>query len=83
VFLILPGIARPFYVVWYAVACTIGLVVSNLLLALVYYVVVTGTGLARRILGRHFLDVRLDRSRKTYWRDAGPAPAPRRYYRQS
>lgn len=82
VFLLVPAIARPFYVVWYALACTIGLVVSNVLVTLVFFVIFTGIGLAMRMLGRRPLDIAVDRSSGTYWIDNGPPPDVGRYLRQ-
>src|ERR1700679_564886 len=40
----IPQIARPFYLVWYFLACCIGIVLSNVLFALFFYVVFTPTG---------------------------------------
>ena len=77
-----PAIARPFYLVWYFVACCIGLVVGNVLVAVVFYVVVTGLGTVQRAFGRKALRKVADRSAPTYWVDAGPRPAPARYFRQ-
>src|SRR5437870_2901832 len=42
VFALAPRLARPFYLAWYFVACCIGLVVGNALLAAIYYVVFSG-----------------------------------------
>jgi hypothetical protein len=83
VFLLLPSIVWPFYVVWYAVACCLGLVIGNVLMAAVFYLFVSGLGLTRRAVGRRGMQTSLDRSRPTYWLDAGPAPDIHRYYRQS
>ncbi len=82
VFYALPGIVRPFYVVWYALACCIGLVVGNVVLALIFYLLVTGIGLLKRLGGRQPIRKRPDRLAKSYWIAAPPAPAPHRYYRQ-
>jgi hypothetical protein len=82
VFLAIPAIAKPFYIAWYAAACSIGFVVSNVLMASVFYVLFTGTGLVVRLLGRRSLETKLDRSAATYWIDAGPPPEPGRYFRQ-
>jgi hypothetical protein len=81
-FLLVPGIVRPFYVVWYAVACCIGLVVGNVVLALVYYALFTGVGLLMRAIRRGGLQKSFDKSAASHWRDAGPQPEPRRYYSQ-
>lgn len=81
-FYAVPAITRPFYVVWYALACCIGLVVGNVLLGLIFYVLVTGIGLVRRIVGRAAIRKSPDPHAKTYWADAPPAPEANRYYRQ-
>ena len=81
-FYAVPAIARPFYVAWYALACCVGLVVGNVVLALVFYVLVTGIGLLKRLGGRQPIRKVPDRQAATYWIDAPPAPEPNRYYRQ-
>lgn len=78
----LPQIARPFYVVWYAVACAIGLVVGNALLAAVYLLIFTPLGWALRLRRKKPFVQGCDRRATTYWRDAPPAPEAERYYRQ-
>ena len=82
VFFAVPAIARPFYVVWYALACCIGLIVGNVVLALIFYVLVTGIGLLKRLGGRQAIRKTPDRLAKTYWIDAPPAPEPKRYFSQ-
>jgi len=82
IFVAVPIVARPFYVVWYALACTVGLVVSNTLMVVVYYGVVTPVGLGLRILGRRPLVVAPDRDASTYWDPVAPAGDRARYFRQ-
>src|SRR5215467_3096714 len=82
VLLALPRIARPFYVVWYGVACAMGLVVGNILLAVVFYILITGVGLAMRVAGKGSISKRLDKQSVSYWKDAKPVTDPQRYYRQ-
>jgi len=82
VVMLAPPLGRPLYVVWYALACAIGLIIGNLLLALVFYVFVTGIGLFMRLIGRDALRRRLDRQAETYWREAEQPTDPRRYYSQ-
>ncbi|MEQ2005871.1 MAG: hypothetical protein ABMA26_03655 [Limisphaerales bacterium] len=81
-FYALPAIARPFYVVWYALACCIGLVVGNLVLALIFYVLVTGIGLVRRLFGSQPIRKTHDPLAKTYWLAAPPRSNPKRYFSQ-
>ena len=80
--LVLPQIARPFYVGWYFVACCIGLVVGNLALAIVFFVLVGGIGLFMRALGRRPVRKTFDKRAATYWQDAEQVDDPNRYYRQ-
>jgi len=82
VLLALPGIARPFYFIWYGLACAIGLVMGNILLALVFYVLITGVGLAMRAAGRCSISKTTDKPSTTYWKDAKPVTDPQSYYRQ-
>ena len=82
VLLALPGIARPFYVIWYGLACAMGLVVGNILLAVVFYILITAVGLAIRMVGKGSISKTLDKQASTYWNDAKPVTDPARYYRQ-
>jgi Saxitoxin biosynthesis operon protein SxtJ len=79
---LLPRIARPFYLAWYFLACCIGIVVSNALIAAFYYLVITPIGLVMRLFGRDTMRRRFDRAAKSYWADAERVTDPQRYYRQ-
>jgi hypothetical protein len=78
----LPQIALPFYYVWYGVACSVGIVLSNTILALVYYLTVTPVGLALRCLGKDPMNRRFDRQAATYWVEAENRVDAKRYFRQ-
>jgi hypothetical protein len=80
--LLLPSIAKPFYLVWYFLACCVGIVVGNVLLALAFYVFVTGVGLLKRAFGGGTFRKNVDRTASTYWQDAEQPKDPQRYYRQ-
>lgn len=81
-FYAVPAIAKPFYVVWYALACCVGIVVGNVVLALVFYVLLTGIGFIKRLGGSQPIRKTPDRQAKTYWIDASPAPEAKRYFSQ-
>ncbi|MBI3882122.1 MAG: hypothetical protein HY301_18940 [Verrucomicrobia bacterium] len=82
VFWLVPQIARPFYVAWYFLACCIGIVVSNVLLTVFFYLAVTPVGWLLRACGRQPLSKGFDKSAATYWRDAEKGIEASRYYRQ-
>ena len=79
---LVPRAARPLYLVWMALGCCIGLVVSNAVLAAIYFLVVTPTSLVLRMLGRDPLRRTIERNQKTYWDDAEKAGDAERYFRQ-
>jgi len=64
---VFPRGLRWVYVGWMALAFTLGLAVSTLLLTLFYYLVVTPIGLLARLVGKDFMNRRLDHSSKSYW----------------
>lgn len=77
-----PTIARPFYLVWYFLACCIGIVVSNVLVGAFFYTVIVPTGFIMRALGRDSLQRKFDPSAITYWENAERNVDPKRYFRQ-
>ena len=79
---LVPQIARPFYLVWNALGCGIGFVVSNVAVTAVYFFVVTPIGLTLRLLRRDPLRRRFERGRESYWEDAEKADDAERYFRQ-
>jgi hypothetical protein len=60
----------------------IGWVISHVLLALVYYLVLAPVGLLLRAAGRDLLSRRFDRAAASYWVDRGAEPPVERYFRQ-
>ncbi|HOC16662.1 MAG TPA: SxtJ family membrane protein [Vicinamibacterales bacterium] len=80
--LAVPRAIRPVYVAWMVAAFPIGWAVSQLLLALVYYVLFTAFGLVFRIAGRDALGRSFDRGASSYWVARKPASSLERYFRQ-
>ena len=78
----IPSMRRPLYLGWMYAAFPIGWTVSHLVLAAVYYLVLTPTGLIMRMLGHDPMNRRLDRDAPTYWTPRGPQREPAGYFRQ-
>ncbi len=79
---VLPPLRRPLYLGWMYVAFPIGWVVSHVVLAIVYYLVFTGTSLIMRLLGRDAMQRRFDSDAQTYWIEHRPGEDRARYFRQ-
>lgn len=73
---------RPLYVVLCAIGLPIGWVVSHVIMALLYYGVITPVGLFFRLIGRDALERRFEPAAATYWRRRTPVTDVRRYFRQ-
>ena len=77
-----PKFMRLVYVGMAYLAFPIGLVISFLILAMVYYVVVTPIGLAMRLFGHDPMHRRFDPHAKTYWVPRQQQEDVSRYFRQ-
>mgnify|MGYP000114131844 CR=1 FL=1 len=78
----IPQIAKPFYCLWYAFGCSMGIIIGNLLMCAFFYLVITPFGLARRLSKRPAILKGTETGAETYWQDVEAVKDPKRYYRQ-
>ena len=64
---ILPRSLKWIYVGWMTFALILGTIVSTVFLTLLFYLVVTPTGLVARAVGKDFLSQKLDPNAVSYW----------------
>ena len=64
---ILPSVLRPVYRIWMLLAYFIGGIVSRVILTVLFYVVLTPTGLVLRLFGKDVLDQKFDKRQESYW----------------
>jgi hypothetical protein len=76
------GAARYLYIVLTVVALPIGFLVSLVLLAVFYFLLLTPVGLLFRLIGRDPLCRRFDSSRESYWVARKSPGGPDRYFHQ-
>ncbi len=81
-FVAIPHLAKPIYVVWHFLACCLGIIVSNTLLAAFYLLIVTPVGAAMRAFGRQQVRKTFDRNIRSYWIDVEKNEDVKGYYRQ-
>ena len=80
---LVPSFMRLVFVGMSYLAWPIGFVVSHVILALVYYLVITPIGLAMRVFGYDPMKKRFDPSAESYWvARSATATDPKRYFRQ-
>ncbi len=78
----IPPIRRSLYVAWLYLFFPLGWLLSHLVLGVIYYLVITPTGLIMRMLGRDSMGRRFDAEAETYWVKRDPNIKPSRYFRQ-
>ncbi len=64
---ILPSVLRPVYRLWMFIAYLIGRVVSRIILTVLFYFVLTPTGLVLRLFGKDIINQRFGENRESYW----------------
>ena len=76
-----PAWIRPVYITWMAAVMPIGVVVSYVVLAIVWYLVITPVGLTMRLCGRDPMRRRFDPQATTYWIPRPESSPIHRYFR--
>jgi len=80
--LTVPRLIWPLYVVWMAATLPVGWVVSHVVMAAVFYLVITPIGLIMRVCGRDPMERQFDKEASTYWKRRPERSETRRYFRQ-
>jgi len=66
-FILLPHQLRPVFMAWLKLSHFLGRVVTTLILALAYYLVITPAALIKRIFGGTPLPIKPDKNVSSYW----------------
>jgi hypothetical protein len=82
-FITMPVPLRPAYKAWIRFAHFISSVITNLILVLIYYLVVTPSGLIKRLFGGKPLPVKPDKNISSYWvTRTEPAQPAERFFKR-
>ncbi|PKN20260.1 MAG: hypothetical protein CVU71_00225 [Deltaproteobacteria bacterium HGW-Deltaproteobacteria-6] len=65
--LMLPVVLKPVYKAWMALAVVMGFIMTKVIMAFIFFLIVTPIGLIARLTGKKFLDMKLDKTAKSYW----------------
>ena len=77
-----PAFMRPIFLMWMAAAYPIGWTISHVLLAAIYYLIVTPIGLVMRLVRYDPMQRRFDRTAHSYWVSIEPVANAQSYFRQ-
>lgn len=78
--LVLPALLRPLQKVWMMFAVVLGWFMTRLILSVLFYVVFTFIGGGGRLFGKKFIDMKIDSSKKSYWKYRKPASFDKNRY---
>ena len=69
--LLIPIVLYPIQKLWMTIAVLLGFVMTRVILSFLFYIIVTPIGLIARLFGKDFLDVKIDKSKASYWNYRG------------
>ena len=64
-----PAVLKPLQKAWMALSVVLGFFMSRVVLAVLFYGVMTPLGLLTKCLGKDILDQRISKGRASYWHD--------------
>ena len=62
-----PVVLKPLQRAWMAMAVVMGFVMSRIIVAVIFYGMVTPIGLVGRLAGKKFLELKIDKAAVSYW----------------
>ena len=81
--LLTPALLRPLNKGWMIFSILLGWVMTRVILSVLYYIILTPIGIIAKISGKHFLDLKIDKSKLSYWEIRNKAEInPANYERQ-
>lgn len=64
---IAPVIIKPLYFVWMSLSVILGYISTRVILALLYYLIITPIGIIFKLMGKDLLNLKFDKKAETYW----------------
>jgi len=65
--LFLPVLLKPVHKAWMVLTVFLGWLMNRVVLSVLFFLVVTPTGLLARLFGKNFLDLKFDKTKISYW----------------
>lgn len=65
--LVVPGSLKTFYLLWMALAFVLGFIMTRVILTVLFYLILTPTGLFLRLTGKDLLKLKVKGGEVTYW----------------
>ena len=79
---LVPALRRPIYMGWMYAAYPFGFVIAHVVMAAIYFLVITPIGLLTRLAGRRTISRSFDSSADSYWQRREPRRGFGAYFKQ-
>ncbi len=64
---VLPVVLKPFQLFWMTLAVVLGFVMTRIILSILFYLILTPTGLIAKLIGKKFMPLEFDKQKESYW----------------
>lgn len=65
--LVIPSALKFVYKAWIVMSVIMGFIMTRVIMVIIFYMIVTPVGFVASIIGKNFLDVKIDKTAKSYW----------------
>ena len=65
--IVIPQVLKPLNKIWMGLAIVLGFFMSRLILAILFYLILTPIAFIAKLVGKKFMFLKYDKSVKTYW----------------
>ena len=65
--LVIPSALKPVYKAWMVMSVIMGFIMTRIIMVVIFYMIVTPVGFVASIIGKNFLDMKIDKTAKSYW----------------
>ena len=62
-----PVVLLPLQKVWMTLAVVLGFIMTRVILSILFYLVITSINLISRLFGKDFLNLKIEKDKKSYW----------------
>jgi small-conductance mechanosensitive channel len=62
-----PPLLRPLNKGWMILSILLGWIMTRVILSVLYYIILTPIGIIAKISGKKFLDLKIDKTKESYW----------------
>ena len=62
-----PHILHPLNKIWFKFGLLLGAIIAPIIMGIIYFIVLTPTGLIMRLIGKDLLNKKINKSVKSYW----------------